>query len=126
MVLGANTHFKRISDNICLVGRIQQGTLLYKRGYAGKLLFSGGRIGSDVLDEGVSMEKLAQSYDIPQNAMLNEDKATSTYENFLFAVPIMKENNIRSIIIVTDPYHSFRASLVASKLHIFYHVAPAT
>jgi uncharacterized SAM-binding protein YcdF (DUF218 family) len=125
-VLGAGTHFKTGAINPCLKARVNEGIKLYKDKKAPVMIFSGGVDRGEKKSEAEVMLDLAKEAGIDPSHVLLENKSTSTYENFLFGKKLMKKQGIDSIIIVTDPYHIFRASLVAQKLGINFTVAPAS
>ena len=54
-----------------------------------------------------------------------EKDSTSTYENMLNSQKIMKEKDIRSVLIITEPFHAARVGLVAEKLGLDYTISPA-
>ncbi|MGH7203743.1 MAG: YdcF family protein [Candidatus Levyibacteriota bacterium] len=111
--------------NPCVVARVDQAVSLYKNHYAPKILMSGGIDKEDNANEAETMEKIAVQAGVPQANILTENKSTSTYENFLFSQKILSGAGLHSVIIVTDPYHTARAGLVASKLQYNYSSSPA-
>jgi uncharacterized SAM-binding protein YcdF (DUF218 family) len=45
-----------------------------------------------------------------------EERSASTYQNFLYSVPIIEEHSLpRNVAIVSDPFHQLRASLFAKQ-----------
>ena len=106
--------------NPCLVARVDHAVALYKDHYAPKILMSGGNDKKDHANEAETMKQIAIGAGVPPADILLENKSTSTYENFLFSQPILTKAGLHSIIIVTDPYHNARASLVASKFGYQY------
>lgn len=124
VVLGARSYIVG-HYNPCLEARVQQAVALYKDKYASKLLMTGGTDKEDGANEAETMKKIATEQGIPGKDILLEKKATSTYENFLFSKDILQKNKLNSIIIVTEPFHIARASMIADKLGIQYTVSPA-
>lgn len=125
LVLGAKA-YRDNRYNPCLVSRVQHAVNLYKAKYASKLLFSGGVDKEDNISEANTMKKIAMSLGVPTNDILLESASTSTYENFLFAQKILQSNHLRSVIIVTEAFHSPRAALIAKKLNMNFTVSPVT
>jgi uncharacterized SAM-binding protein YcdF (DUF218 family) len=76
-------------------------------------------------NEADTMKKIASQSGVPAQDILTEDKSTSTYENFAFSQKILNENKLKSVIIVTEPYHIARAEWVARKLKYTYTLSPA-
>lgn len=58
------------------------------------------------------MKEQAESLGIPGRKILLENESRSTEEDALYTKEILKKNGFRSIILVTSPYHSRRASLI--------------
>jgi uncharacterized SAM-binding protein YcdF (DUF218 family) len=93
--------------------RTLEAARLYRAGYVKYLVFSG-RGGPG--DSAKSMAAVAMQQSVPARAVLQEDKAISTYENVLFVRPLLAGHNIRRLILVTSPYHQRRAYLVARQV----------
>lgn len=94
--------------------RVQYGVELYKKGFAKHLIFSSGYM--YIFKEPVVMEALAVSLGVPKNAIILEDKASSTYENVKFTRNILSEKGWDEILLVSSPYHMRRVFLVAKKI----------
>ena len=62
------------------------------------------------------MKEQAESLGIPGKKILLEDKSRSTEEDALYTKEILKKNGFKSIILVTSPYHSRRASLIFKRV----------
>ena len=58
----------------------------------------------------------AESFGIPRDALLTENKATSTYENALYSKEIILENEIKSALVVTSNYHMRRTRLAFERV----------
>lgn len=125
LVLGAASEYKNMV-NPCLLARVEKGVSLYKKKYASKMIMSGGNDGYKKNNQAILMGQLAEKRGIPKKDILLETESGSTYENLLYTKRIMEENDILSVIIVSDPYHLARALLVARTLHINATVSPAS
>ncbi len=124
LVLGARSYIDG-KYNQCLEARVAHAAALYKSGYASKVLMSGGDDSEDNVNEAETMKKIAVERGVLAADILLEKAATSTYENFTLSQEILKENTLNSVIIVTEPFHMVRASLVAEKLNYNYTFSPA-
>ena len=94
---------------------VDVGVDVYKKGYADKIIFSGG-LGKDTSKmwdepEANKFAKIAIEKGIPKENILIENKSTNTGENFRFTKKIIEENNldIKKFIIVHKPYDERRA-----------------
>lgn len=95
--------------------RVEEGVKLYKQGYAKRMLMSGGPLAWR-LTSAQWMKKQAVAEGVPVGAILIQDRSLSTIEDAQFCLPIVKQNLIRSIILVTSPTHTRRAGRVFKKL----------
>ncbi len=95
--------------------RAMEAVDLYRKGYAKKILMSGGPLAWNLTSAGW-MKKQAMAMGVPSHAITLEDKSRSTLENALFTLPILKERGIKSFILVTSPTHSRRAKRVFKKV----------
>ncbi len=90
--------------------RAQHGIELYQQGYAPTIIFSGA-----AMDDGPSnarqMREQALKNGVPRSAIKVDEQAQNTYENAINTKKIIEQNNIKSIILVTSPYHQRRAEL---------------
>jgi len=124
LVLGA--HAKVGGEiNQCLKARVNHAISLYKEKYSNKLLFSGGMDTGTTDNQAEIMKQVAEKMDINSSAIISEPHSRTTYENILNSKKLLNRYGFHSAIIVTDPYHSLRASLVADKMGITYKVSPA-
>ena len=53
---------------------------------------------------------------VPARDILFENTSRDTYQNLLNIKPLLHEQEIGSIVIVTDPYHTARAAVMARDL----------
>ncbi|MCM8811736.1 MAG: YdcF family protein [Candidatus Omnitrophica bacterium] len=93
--------------------RVQQAVALYRRGLAGKILFSSGYI--HIFHEPEVMKALAVSLGVPASDILLETEAANTRENALQVAEIASANGWQSILLVSSPYHMRRAELTFAK-----------
>jgi uncharacterized SAM-binding protein YcdF (DUF218 family) len=92
-------------DNV----RIKKAAELYHAWYADQVLLT------TALAPGSTVED-AESYGIPRDALLTENKATSTYENALYSKDIILEHGIKSALVVTSNYHMRRTRLAFERV----------
>lgn len=94
--------------------RVQYAVELYKKGLAAHIIFSTGY--TFVYKEPFLMKALAVFQGVPENAIILEDKAISTYENVKFTKDILDREKWHNILLVSSPYHMRRVSLVMNKV----------
>jgi uncharacterized SAM-binding protein YcdF (DUF218 family) len=107
LVLG-NRAYRDGKPNPCLTGRVDAGIALARAGLVHQLLLSGGRDGEDGRIEADVMQAHARTagYDGP---LLLESASQSTRENLALSRPLLEARGVRSVIVVTEPYHLWRA-----------------
>jgi uncharacterized SAM-binding protein YcdF (DUF218 family) len=89
--------------------RITEGVRLYEQGWAPKIIFSGAAAEGDV-SNALAMARIAIVAGVPKENIILEENSKTTAENAKFTAKIVHEMDIKSIILVTSPYHQRRAS----------------
>lgn len=98
--------------------RIRHGISLYKAGYAPKLLFTGGVGDGQIYSEGSIGRAMALQQGIPVADVLVEEKSRTTQQNLSEASAVMGRHQMKSAIVVSDPLHMKRATMMANDLGI--------
>jgi len=109
---------KNGTPSLALQARVQKAVALYKKGYANKIIFTGGSRDTRPTEAQAAKDYALSLQAFPQHTLFLEDKSTSTKENAKFA----KERypNVDSIILVSDSYHIFRGERIF--IHYFSRV----
>lgn len=84
---------------------------LYDQGYAPTIIFSGAAQDPTSVSNAAAMKTIAVRAGVPASDILIEEDSVDTYENAQNTARIIKDHNIKSIILVTSPYHQRRASI---------------
>ncbi len=124
IVLGARVNYND-HLNPCLVARVQHGAKLLRDGLAKFLIVSGGNDVEDGANEANAMREIALAAGISSEQIILEPKATSTFENLAFSKIILERRKLKSVIVVTEPYHMPRAAMIARKLKLEFSSSPA-
>ena len=114
IVLGAGVRGSRIS--LTLSRRLEVAVRYYNEHPNVLLVLSGGQGQGEDLAEADAMEQYLLNRGIPKENILKEEQSTSTYENFEFSLPLIRERlgeNAR-IAFITSRFHVYRAREVAS------------
>lgn len=100
------------------VSRTDPAAELYARGYAERILVSGGtyRVLEDTVAASDLMIENLVAAGVPPAAILQESRAQSTWENAVFSQRALAADRPQSIILVTDDYHSRRTYYVFRKI----------
>ncbi len=92
--------------------RALHGAALWQAGVAPWVVACGG-LGLHPPTEAAAITDLLLAQGVPRDAILQEDRSTTTLENIRFALPLLRDRGVSRIIIVTDATHGPRALLVA-------------
>jgi uncharacterized SAM-binding protein YcdF (DUF218 family) len=107
LILG-NRAYRDGKPNPCLTGRVDAGLALAAQGRVQRLALSGGDDWEDGRNEAQVMARHARASGYA-GPLLLEGKSTSTRENLSMSAPVLKAAGVKSVIIVSEPYHLWRA-----------------
>lgn len=116
LILG-NRAYLDGAPNPCLTGRVDKGLLLAQQGLVSALAMSGGRDNEDNSIEAEVMTAYAKNRGYKGRILL-ESHSSSTQENLEFSAPILTAANIKSVIIVSEPYHLWRMEKLVAAGHL--------
>jgi uncharacterized SAM-binding protein YcdF (DUF218 family) len=85
---------------------------LFKAGSVDAILGCGG-VGRYPPSEAEVIAQICRDDGIPEAAVFQENRSTTTRENLSFAQPILAKLAPSKVVIVTDPYHAPRVALIA-------------
>jgi uncharacterized SAM-binding protein YcdF (DUF218 family) len=81
---------------------------LYHRGLAPVIIFTGG-VGKNPPAESQVAAALAMRRGVPRSAIFTEATSVSTWQNIGNTVQICRTLGVKNVIVVSDPYHLWRA-----------------
>ncbi|MEX1030758.1 MAG: YdcF family protein [Paenibacillaceae bacterium] len=105
---------------------MERAAMLYHKGFAPLILPSGGVTPHVESTEWQFLRNVGLSLEVPEEAILKEDKATNTFENARFSLEILQQQDLypKKVVLVCKNYHARRALLtyqfVFPKKTIFY------
>lgn len=91
-----------------LRARVERAVELYRRGLSDTLLFSGG-VGDNPPAEALVARDYAVSLGVPGESCLLEANSRSTAENAKYSAELLRARGVRQVLLVSDPYHLYRA-----------------
>ena len=91
-----------------LEARVRHAAGLYAAGEL-KLIIPTGGLGEHGPPEAAVMARILKDAGVPEEALLLEDRAVSTWESAIFVSDICRERGIEEVRLVTDPLHCVRA-----------------
>ena len=104
--------------------RIKHGIWLYKNGYVDKIIFTGGKGKNDNISESSVAKSYAIKNSVPEKDIYIEEQSTITQENIMYASKITKENNISTVLLISDPLHMKRAMLMSKDYGLTAYSSP--
>ena len=93
--------------------RTKTAVRLLLDGQVGLLILTGGEPGPG--DSATSLREVALRAGVPAEKIRIEQVSRSTYGSMVAIQPILERERIRSVVVVTSPYHQRRASWTARK-----------
>jgi uncharacterized SAM-binding protein YcdF (DUF218 family) len=108
--------------------RLEHALNLYTGGVAPLLVFTGGKERGDRFTEGGSGARWALEQGVPASAVLAEEKSRTTYQNLAGAKRALERHTPAGrrprVVIVSDPFHMFRAVQQAADLGLEAYPSP--
>jgi len=122
VVLGAAVWSQNVSP--VFRERINHAVALYRQGKVRKLIFTGGQGNPNEPTEAAAASSYAQANGIPIQDILVEQKSHTTFENIVYAKQLADANNLRTVLIVSDPMHMKRAMTMARDVGLTAYPSP--
>jgi len=123
LVLGAAQYNGRPSP--VLQARLNRAISLYRRGYAKRLIVTGGVGTGDTVSEGEVARRYAVRNGVPDSVIMVERKGVTSAQSITAAAALMRSAGLRSALIVSDSYHMLRLELLARRAGVRPFRAPA-
>jgi uncharacterized SAM-binding protein YcdF (DUF218 family) len=123
IVLGCRANGE--TPSLSLEYRLRKALELYRDGYGGYIIVSGGQGSNESFPESYVMRKWLQSRNVPKDAVIEESLSTNTFENLKNSRRIMEDKNWRTAVIVSNDFHIFRSLFLADRLGLKASGAPA-
>lgn len=80
-------------------------------------IVSGGKGAGEDISEAEAMKQYLTDKGISSQRILMEDSSVNTRQNLAFSSEVLEENGLdKEIVIITDGFHQYRASLIAEEL----------
>lgn len=125
VVLGAAQYDGRPSA--IYEARLEHAVDLWRDRVAPVLVFTGGKEPGDRFTEGGSGARWARERGVPGSAVLTEERSRTTYQNLAGAKRALERRNPggqHRIVVVSDPFHMFRAVRQAADLGMDAYPSP--
>ena len=122
VVLGAAQYVGRPSP--VLRARIDHAIALWRRGLAPRIIFTGGFGNRDTTSEAAVGQRYAVGRGVPPSQILIENSGRSTAESIQQVAMLMETDSSRDVILVSDPFHMLRLSIVARRFGLHPYTSP--
>lgn len=113
VVLGAAQYVGRPSP--VLRARLDHAIDLWRKGLAPRLIFTGGFGDHDTTSEAAVGQRYAIGRGVPPRAILIENAGRSTAASLQHVATLMDAEPSRDVILVSDPFHMLRLSILARR-----------
>jgi vancomycin permeability regulator SanA len=94
-------------------GRLEQGELLFQKGFASKLLVLGGKEPGDRTTEGEAGRDWLVAHGLPAADVFADPVGNDTLQSIHAAAAFMSQHALRSVFLVSDPWHNLRIRRMA-------------
>jgi uncharacterized SAM-binding protein YcdF (DUF218 family) len=122
VVLGAAQYVGRPSP--VLRARLDHAIALWKRGLSQRIIFTGGFGDRDTTSEAAVSQRYAIQRGVPPRAILIENNGRSTSQSLKHVATLMEREPSREIILVSDPFHMLRLSILARRYGLTPYTSP--
>ena len=122
VVLGAAQYVGRPSP--VLRARLDHALDLWQRGLAPTLIFTGGTGVGDTTSEAAVSRNYALQHGVPDTAILMENEGRTTRESLAAVSAIMHARQMRTAILVSDPFHMLRLRILSSQYGVDAYTSP--
>lgn len=99
-----------------LKARLDQAHYLFNEGLADTLIVTGGKQEGDRFTEAQAAHMYLEEQGVPADRILEEERGSTTYQSLKEVAEIAAEQEIDSVLLVSDPLHSERIKRMAHDL----------
>ncbi len=108
-----------------LRARLDHAAQLYRRGYARRVVVTGGRHPGDRFTEAAVSARYLTSKGVPASAILREVRGRTSWESLAAAARFLKRRDVNEVVLVSDGFHAARIAAMASELGLEAHTSPS-
>jgi len=124
VVLGAAQYRGRPSP--VLRARLDHAVGLYARGLAPQMVLTGGVAEGDTSSEAAVSRRYVMGAGVPEAALLLENEGRTTSESLRAVAQLLDVRDRERVILVSDPFHLLRASIVARRHGLVVRTSPTS
>ena len=124
LVLGAAQYDGKPSP--VFEARLEHAVALWKEGVAPWFIVTGGKLPGDRTTEAAVARRYAVAHGVPESAIFGEDEAHNTLDSLAAAAVQMRDRDLRTVVLVSDPTHMLRTLRIAKDLGLEAWGSPTT
>jgi uncharacterized SAM-binding protein YcdF (DUF218 family) len=107
-----------------LAARLDHALDLWRRGLAPVIVVAGGKEPGDHFTEATAGADWLAARGVPQAAILREVAGRNSWQSLAAASSFLRDRRIHTVLLVSDPFHDERISLMADELGLVGYVSP--
>lgn len=107
-----------------LAARLDHAVELYQRRLAPVIVVTGGNQPGDRYTEASASANYLLQRGVPDHDLLREVSGTSSWQSLAAAANFLGDRKINDVLLVSDPFHSFRIRAMASELGLTAYTSP--
>jgi uncharacterized SAM-binding protein YcdF (DUF218 family) len=107
-----------------LAARLDHTADLYKKGYADRVVVTGGKVPGDTTTEASTSAAYLVTRGVPDSAILREVSGRNSWQSLAAAAAILKQRGLAKVLLVSDPFHDARIAAMAKELGLEAYVSP--
>lgn len=124
VVLGAAQYDGRPSQ--ALQGRLDHARSLYERGYAPRIVVTGGRREGDRFTEAAAGAAYLEDNGVPGWAIERETAGGTSFASLAATARFLRDDGIERVLLVSDPFHNYRITQIAEEVGLEAHPSAST
>ncbi len=122
VVLGAAQYNGRPSG--VLRARLDHAIALWRRRLAPVIVVTGGRQPGDRFTEATASANYLLARGVPDRSVLREVSGESSWQSLAATASFLRQRDIQRVLLVSDPFHSYRIGAIADELGLEAHTSP--
>ncbi|MEA2502906.1 MAG: hypothetical protein QOD01_3017 [Actinomycetota bacterium] len=107
-----------------LAARLDHAVDLYRRKLAPVVVVTGGNQPGDQFTEASASADYLLRHGVPDSAILREVSGTTSWQSLAAAASFLSDRRISDVLLVSDPFHSYRIGAMAGELGLTGHTSP--
>lgn len=107
-----------------LRARLDHAVALWRRHLAPVIVVTGGRQPGDRFTEASASANYLLDHGVPDADVLREVSGTSSWQSLAAAAAFLHHRSITRVLLVSDPFHSYRITAIAGELGLDGHASP--